>query len=313
MTAAAIHGPVQTDPYPTRLPPGPQKPSMLPRLEPVIHGQSRARPGNDGLTSAMARRFSRDGFLVLRGFFCASEVDQFRREADRLASVVRARPGPEAFCERGTTTLRSLFDVPRFSTLFARLAESPRLTHIVRDILDDDVYLHQTRLNFKPAFRGKDFYWHSDFETWHAEDGMPRMRAVSASISLTPNTAVNGPLLLIPGSHRRFVPCRGRTPDDHYRASLVKQEYGVPDEASLTALVARGGIRAATGPPGTVVLFDCNVMHGSNSNISPEPRSNLFFVYNARANALGPPAAGTAPRPEFVAARNRPMLMIQSM
>ena len=48
---------------------------------------------------------------------------------------------------------------------------------------------------------------------------------------------------------------------------------------------------------------DCNAMHGSNSNISPYPRSNVFFVYNSTENVLGNPKYGLKPRPEHVATR----------
>jgi ectoine hydroxylase len=54
-----------------------------------------------------------------------------------------------------------------------------------------------------------------------------------------------------------------------------------------------------------VILFDCNAMHGSSSNISPYPRSNLFMVYNSTENRLGPPLFGLKPRPEFIAAREQ--------
>ena len=53
---------------------------------------------------------------------------------------------------------------------------------IAEQILGSQVYIHQSRVNLKPGFKGKEFYWHSDFETWHIEDGMPRMRALSCSI-----------------------------------------------------------------------------------------------------------------------------------
>ena len=43
------------------------------------------------------------------------------------------------------------------------------------------------------------------------------------------------------------------------------------------------------GPAGTVVVFDCNTMHGSNGNITPMPRANAFLVYNALSNALQEP------------------------
>jgi ectoine hydroxylase len=58
------------------------------------------------------------------------------------------------------------------------------------------------------------------------------------------------------------------------------------------------------GPAGSVVFFDCNTMHGSNSNISPYPRANLFMVYNSVENRLGDPRGGLRPRPEFIAARD---------
>ncbi|HAW29150.1 MAG TPA: ectoine hydroxylase, partial [Planctomycetaceae bacterium] len=49
--------------------------------------------------------------------------------------------------------------------------------------------------------------------------------------------------------------------------------------------------------------FDCNTMHGSNGNITPYPRSNLFFVYNSIWNQLANPFCNQKPRPEFIASR----------
>ena len=133
---------------------------------------------------------------------------------------------------------------------------------------------------------------------------MPRMRAVSMSVALTRNTVANGPLMLIPGSHNYFVPCLGRTPPRHFEQSLRKQQYGVPDHESLQSLVARSrGIEVATGPAGSVTMFDCNTMHGSSNNISPDPRTNLFIVFNSDSNRLQMPSSGQPPRPEHIAAR----------
>src|SRR3546814_11468416 len=79
---------------------------------------------------------------------------------------------------------------------------------------------------------------------------MPQMRALSMSILLAPNTVLNGPLMIIPGSHRKYLTCVGETPEDHYRSSLKKQEYGVPEEDSLAELAAETGIVAPTGNAG---------------------------------------------------------------
>ena len=249
--------------------------------------------------------FERDGFLALANLFSPAEI------AAMQAELARLRAAPDAV-EAGNPRSPSRDPGPcaRSSPSIARARFSPgwprdaRLVDIARYILGDEVYIHQSRLNYKPGFDGKEFYWHSDFETWHVEDGMPRMRALSISLLLSENSPVNGPLMLIPGSHRTYVTCVGETPEDHYKQSLRKQEYGVPDRESLEKLARTAGhIAVPTGPVGTVILFDCNTMHGSNGNITPFPRSNAFFVYNAISNALVAPFGAPAPRPEFVAAR----------
>src|SRR3546814_15728469 len=122
------------------------------------------------------------------------------------------------------------------------------------------------------------------------------MRALSCSVLLTDNNECNGPLMLVPGSHRQFISCQGQTPDNHYKSSLKQQEYGVPDSLSLQLLVEQGGIQAMTAPAGSVVFFDCNTMHGSNGNISPWPRAHVFMVYNSTENSLDAPTYGLKDR-----------------
>lgn len=249
---------------------------MRSRQDPVVHSQwSPDAP----VSAAQAERFERDGYLVLEDIFSADEV---------------------AFLQQAAGTL--LADP-------ARLAADSRLADVARFLLGDEVYIHQSRLNYKPGFKGREFYWHSDFETWHVEDGMPRMRALSMSILLAENTPNNGPLMVIPGSHKTYLTCVGETPEDHYLSSLKKQEYGVPDEMSLAELANKHGIVAPMGKPGTVILFDCNLMHGSNGNITPFPRANAFLVYNAVSNRLEKPFGVEKPRPWFLANRNVPQAL----
>ena len=133
---------------------------------------------------------------------------------------------------------------------------------------------------------------------------MPRMRALSCSIALTENNEFNGPLLLVPGSHRSFVACVGETPDEHYKESLRWQEYGTPDLDTLEGLINKGGLVSAKGKAGSAVFFDCNTMHGSADNITPFSRSNVFLVYNSVENHLVGPFGGTAPRPNYIASRD---------
>lgn len=274
--------------------------AIIARQDPVVYDGGRYA---DALTQAQLSGYERDGFILLENVFDEAEVEVLLAEVKRMSAAPEIVSRDEAITEPGSKAVRSIFRVHELSEKLDRLARDPRLIHVARQILGSEVYMHQSRANMKPGFKGKEFYWHSDFETWHIEDGMPAMRALSCSVLLTDNNACNGPLMLIPGSQQQFIACQGRTPDNHYKQSLKKQEYGVPDPVSLNLLAEQGGIQPMTAKAGSVVFFDCNTMHGSNGNISPWPRANVFMVYNSVENTLEPPKHGLEPRPEYIAAR----------
>jgi ectoine hydroxylase len=296
-----IHQPIRhgSDAYPTRQP---DREAILDRQDPVLWGEwNDAAP----ISREDARSYDRDGYLILRNLFDADEVRALIAASAQLRGG-DLRQTEDVVTEPGSGEVRTVFRLVENSPAFARLARDSRLAGVAQFLLGDSVYVMQSRLNYKPGFNGKEFYWHSDFETWHAEDGMPRMRAVSASLLLTDNDSMNGPLMLIPGSQRQFISCQGETPEDNYKNSLKKQTVGTPSQEALHDLAETFGIDTATGPAGTLIFFDCNTMHGSNSNITPFPRSNAFFVFNAISNALQDPFAATAPRPPHLALRETP-------
>ncbi|MFR9731510.1 ectoine hydroxylase [Saccharopolyspora sp. MS10] len=291
MTAAET---LAQDRYPTR---SSHDSALLDRTDPVVW------PGvTDGPASARdLETHEAKGFHTVEGLLSPAEVQTYWRELDRLTADEQVRADERTIVERGTDEVRSIFEVHRLSEAIAELVRDRRLLDRARQILGSEVYVHQSRINSMPGFKGNGFYWHSDFETWHAEDGMPAPRAVSVSIALTDNYPFNGGLMIMPGSHRTFVSCSGRTPEDNYRSSLTAQEIGVPDEQDVTRLGYEHGIEQFTGSAGSALWFDSNAMHGSGNNITPFPRSNIFVVFNSVDNALAEPFAGTRPRPRFIA------------
>lgn len=272
------------------------------RLDPVVHGEVRSDdPGY--LDHRTLKQFQDDGFLFFETLFKEEEVLKLLEEFENLKNNKDVSGKDSFITEPGSGEVRSIFQVHETSRVFDLLTRDERIYSIARQILDSDLYVHQSRINLKPGFYGKEFYWHSDFETWHVEDGMPQMRAISCSITLTDNYSFNGPLMVIPGSHKKYVVCEGQTPHNHYKKSLKRQEYGVPGDEQLKELVKSRGIEVPTGRAGSVLFFDCNLMHGSNGNITPFPRTNVFFVYNSVYNHLVDPYCGLEPRPEYIAAR----------
>jgi ectoine hydroxylase len=285
------------DAYPSRKG---QPGHFLPRIDPVVYASDCS---TGPLPVSRVEQYEKQGFIVLDNVFSATEIERLQHELHCLRASARERSDETYILEPSDDSLRSIFAVHESNALFGRLASDARLVEVASFLLGEQVYIHQSRLNYKPGFKGREFYWHSDFETWHVEDGMPSMRALSISITLTPNTPNNGPLMLIPGSHKRYVACSGTTPKDHFRESLREQKYGTPPEHLLAELVDAGGIVAVDAQPGSVIIFDCNTMHGSNGNITPDPRSNAFIVYNAISNQVTEPFCDRPPRPEYLCSR----------
>jgi ectoine hydroxylase len=268
---------------------------MTPRRDPVVWGPA---------SSPELQAYERDGFLAVDQLITGDEVAVYHAELERLISDPAVRADERSIIEPKSQAVRSVFEVHRISEVFANLVRDERVVGRAREILGSDVYVHQSRINVKPGFGASGFYWHSDFETWHAEDGLPRMRTVSVSIALTENHDTNGGLMIMPGSHRTFLGCAGATPKDNYKKSLQMQDAGTPSDEALTQLADAHGIRLFTGKAGSATWFDCNAMHGSGDNITPYPRSNVFIVFNSVENTAVEPFAAPVRRPEFIGARD---------
>ncbi|MBB5933665.1 ectoine hydroxylase [Streptomyces zagrosensis] len=287
------------DLYPTR---GATEVST-PRQDPVVWAMPDGERAKGPIDDAELSGFERNGFLTVDQLITPDEVDVYRAELDRLITDPVIRADERSIIEPTSQDVRSVFEVHKLSEAFAKLVSDPRVVGRAQQILGSEVYVHQSRINVKPGFGASGFYWHSDFETWHAEDGLPNMRTVSVSIALTENYATNGGLMIMPGSHHTFLGCAGATPKDNYKKSLQMQDAGTPSDEALTKLADAHGIRLFTGRAGSATWFDCNCMHGSGDNITPYPRSNVFIVFNSMENQAVEPFAAPVPRPDFIGAR----------
>ncbi|SMX87260.1 ectoine hydroxylase [Brevibacterium iodinum ATCC 49514] len=282
-----------TDLYPTR---SGETTEVLPRTGPIVFGS----PEDGPLEAADLKHFEDTGYLTIDQLITSEELKLFTDELQRLSRDPEVKADERTVVEAESDEVRSIFDIHRTNEIFRKIANDPRLVDRARQILGTDVYIHQSRINYKPGFVGKEFSWHSDFETWHAEDGMPTPRAVSLSLSLTDNYSFNGPLMVMPGSHKRYISCVGGTPEDNYRKSLIMQGAGTPDRQTLSDFADEYGIDVLEGAAGGAIMFDSNCMHASNGNVTPFSRSNIFIVYNSVENTCVEPFAAPKPRPEFV-------------
>ncbi len=165
-------------------------------------------------------------------------------------------------------------------------------------LLGNDVYVHQSRINMKQT-NGSIVAWHQDFGTYHRVDGVPEARGIMAAVFLDDVTAANAPLLAVPGSHREGLVSTARidpTVPDHEK--VAKYRYDITDD-TMADLVERYGLEVITADAGSLLLMDMTVVHGSSVNITPLRRL-LLYVNVCPVDNRGE----SYERPEHFAARD---------
>jgi ectoine hydroxylase len=100
---------------------------------------------------------------------------------------------------------------------------------------------------------------------------MPEPRAMNIALFLEEVTEFNGPLMLVPKSHKRGVLEAG------HDLETTSYPLWTLDNATVRRLVDEGGMVAPKGPAGSVLMFHCNLVHASPGNISPFGRTIVYL------------------------------------
>lgn len=227
------------------------------------------------LSQDQIERFQRDGFLVLPALFSPEEVEVIRAPLPALF----AEDNPANIIEKESGEVRTAMGLHLRDEVFAKLVRHPRLLEPALQILKEDVYPQQVKVNVKAAFTGEVWQWHYDFATHHGEDGAPAPLALNLHIFLDDVTEFNGPLYFIPGSHK-YGPAPA-TLD----ITTTSYPLWVVDRERVAALTEEAGLFAATGPAGTALIFCDTLVHASPSNLSPYDRHIYSLIVNPVSNA----------------------------
>jgi ectoine hydroxylase-related dioxygenase (phytanoyl-CoA dioxygenase family) len=259
-------------------------------------------------TEAEVRSFWNDGFRLVPPCFTEDEISVLRSEAHRMArESARGR-----VYELDGRSPRAIHGSHQENDVFARLVRLPRLLDVATQVIGSPVNVLQFKINFKAARSGERWAWHQDYIYFHNEDGLPAPRFYSVIIFLDPCTPENGPVLLLPGTSRYgMIPVKPPAPlpaahelsdqPEWVRNFSVAGKFNLGDEV-VAKMIEEHGVVPATGPAGSCLYIDGNIVHGSAENRSPDPRCVVIITYNSVENALAPRGKS---RPEFLVSQDR--------
>jgi ectoine hydroxylase len=233
------------------------------------------------ITKEQKEVFDKEGYLFFPSIFSQQEVQNLLHAVPQLYKIREEYN----FREKGSDAVRTNFAAHLYSTPFAKLARHPRMIQPVEDLLQEKLYMHQFKINGKMAFEGDVWQWHQDYGTWFNDDLMPSARAMNVAIFLDEVTEFNGPLLFIPGSHKKGV--------IKAKHDLTTTSYPLwtVDNDLIRQLVDRaggrkGGIVSPQGPAGSMIIFHSCLVHASSNNLSPFNRISVYLSLCAVSNHI---------------------------
>ncbi|MEN9538119.1 MAG: hypothetical protein RLZZ126_354 [Pseudomonadota bacterium] len=246
------------------------------------------------LSPAQLAQFEQDGYLFFPSLFSPQETQTLLDAVPPLYAkreVYNVR-------EKGSDAVRTNFAAHLVSSPFARLARHPRMVKPVEQLFGERLYMHQFKINGKMAFEGDVWQWHQDYGTWKNDDLMPTERAMNVAIFLDDVNEFNGPLMFIPGSHKKGVI------DAQHDLTTTSYPLWTVDNDLICQLVARaggknGGIVSPKGPAGSMILFHSCLVHASTSNLSPFNRVAVYLSLCTVSNHIR-----RHKRPEYIAHRD---------
>jgi len=217
-----------------------------------------------------------DGFFVLPGFaepaVCKAmleRVEQLCARAESGQNVAQAFRMPEPALREapGTAAERTskLFRIHRDEPLFRAFAREPRLLACVAGRIGPDLDCFLSQFIFKnPGALGQP--WHQDAYYFPFDRG-PQ---VGVWLAVTEATLANGPLWVLPGSHRE--PVHAVEPDRRAHAQFGYVEITDHDMSGAVPVLLR---------PGDLLVFHGHLMHKSTDNLSSSMRAAMVYHYGA--------------------------------
>ena len=223
-----------------------------------------------GSSSDSDAQFARDGFVVVRGVFSPSELEELEGDFDRIVDQIVGSgeqvnatwSGPEMDrLGAAKTVVLHTHNVQQYSAAWLRAFLQPRFLGAAQAILGPEVILHHSKLFQKPNEVGAPFPMHQDWSYFPSvKDTM-----IAAIIHVSAATDEMGCLRVYPGSHRlgRVADSSGNVPNE------ILSKYPLEGATPLEA------------EPGDVVFFHYFLLHGSMPNRSSQTRKTVLVQLHA--------------------------------
>ncbi len=203
-------------------------------------------------TSVERKQLDEQGFVVLPDFIGGSTLSALKEQVEGLFEAEGENAGAEFKQEPGSRRLANLVDK---GEIFAELIVLPRLLELVEAVLGPNFKLSSLNVRSVNPHYEQAQPLHADMAAIADDQGYWVCNSVWMLDDFTPD---NGPIRVIPGSHRW-----GKLPQDVLADPTARH----PEELLLT------------GSAGTVVVMNAHLWHGGMANRTDACRTAMHAFF----------------------------------
>ena len=224
------------------------------------------------LTDRQIENYRRDGYLVIPRLIEGEQLAELRALTDRIVSEARGVTANDALYDLEPSHSPTLPRVRRLKpaifkryAFFQSLVREPKIVAILQQLLGPSIRLYGGKLNMKSAGYGSPVEWHQDWAFYpHTNDDV-----LATGIYLDDCDMDNGPLLVLPGTHR------GPTWDHHAEGRFCGAMNPAACDLDFSKAVP------LMGPAGSMTIHHARLVHGSALNRSNRQRRLLLHESTA--------------------------------
>jgi len=216
--------------------------------------------------------YREQGYLVVAGVLSGAEVEELRRVTDEFVENARSRTIHDDVYDLEDSHSAAAPRVRRIKTphlwheSYAAMVAHPGILEILKAFWGPSIRFDISKLNLKAAGYGAPVEWHQDWAFYpHTNDDL-----AAVGIMLDDVDETNGPLMVLPGTHRG--PIFDHHDEQGFFCGAIDPGRGEVDFSRTVKL---------TGPAGSITIHHARTVHGSATNTSGRPRRLLLHQYRA--------------------------------
>jgi ectoine hydroxylase-related dioxygenase (phytanoyl-CoA dioxygenase family) len=224
-------------------------------------------------------QYHKQGYLVVENLLDASEIEalqqtfnqwvkESRQHEIAWGTTIDGRPRFDVDKDHSAErpSLRRVASPTEISTVFRQTALASKLAHYSGQLVGSaGARLHHTKVNSKLPHTSTQVKWHQDFPfTPHSNDDL-----VTSLLMISDVTAENGPLQVIPGSHKGDL--FSHWDNQHFTGQVSTEVQSGYCQEPVSCF----------GPAGSVCFMHTRLLHASSPNQTDLPRTLFIAVYAA--------------------------------